>query len=331
SSTSVSPAALSDAVFGTFGDSVNLKSQYLACSYDQVDFVPATGLDINDGVVMVDIDMNVNGASNGSIANEMLIAANALLGSPVHTLADHVMFAVPPGTNGNWIGYANVNGWRSVYNDGWIESVSLQMHELGHNFGRRHSNEDFNEYNDQSGMMGFSYSGNDSPIMCFNGAKSVDFRWYTDQVVTLVEQSWTLPAPSLNFDLIGIANYADATQGQDALIRVRSIPTTDDAKTLNIAYNRKVGINNGTREASNRVTVTETYSPSSFEVSNLVAKLNTGQSYVASNFWGNGKDLTVFVDDILTDQGIQFARVTLTVPQPEDVFADSFESALPGD
>ena len=41
-STSFTQAQLSNYVFGTSGDSFNLKSQYDACSYDQLNFVPAT-------------------------------------------------------------------------------------------------------------------------------------------------------------------------------------------------------------------------------------------------------------------------------------------------
>ena len=46
------------------------------------------------------------------------------------------------------------------------------MHEVGHNLGLAHSNEGGGEYEDQSGMMGYSYDCDDCPKMCFNGPKS---------------------------------------------------------------------------------------------------------------------------------------------------------------
>lgn len=40
----------------------------------------------------------------------------------------------------------------------------------GHNLNFAHSNE-AGSYKDQSGMMGYSYSNDDGPKMCFNSAK----------------------------------------------------------------------------------------------------------------------------------------------------------------
>lgn len=36
----------------------------------------------------------------------------------------------------------------------------------------KHSGEGSDEYDDKSGMMGYSYSGDDIPVMCFNNAKN---------------------------------------------------------------------------------------------------------------------------------------------------------------
>lgn len=49
------------------------------------------------------------------------------------------------------------------------------MHEIGHNLRLSHAGDDSNtaqaEYQDQSGIMGFSYIGDNTPRMCFNGVK----------------------------------------------------------------------------------------------------------------------------------------------------------------
>lgn len=41
---------------------------------------------------------------------------------------------------------------------------SGQMHEIGHNLGFAHSGES-QTYDDQSGMMGYSYSDDEGPVM----------------------------------------------------------------------------------------------------------------------------------------------------------------------
>ena len=54
SSTTASANQLSDSVFGTNGDLVNLKTQYAACSHNQLQFQPATGTGIANGNLIVD-------------------------------------------------------------------------------------------------------------------------------------------------------------------------------------------------------------------------------------------------------------------------------------
>lgn len=69
----------------------------------------------------------------------------------------------PPGTMSG-IAYAFINSWMSVYSNEWCNYPSAQIHELGHNFGYAHSNEGTQNYGDQSGMMGYSYSQDEGPV-----------------------------------------------------------------------------------------------------------------------------------------------------------------------
>jgi len=46
------------------------------------------------------------------------------------------------------------------------------MHEVGNNINLAHSGEGGTEYADQSGMMGYSCSKLEGPVMCFNVAKN---------------------------------------------------------------------------------------------------------------------------------------------------------------
>ncbi|KAL7447953.1 hypothetical protein ACHAWC_000232, partial [Mediolabrus comicus] len=172
--TSASLAVIGDDWFGTSGDTVNLKSQYSACSYGALECNPAskttsTGVAVTNGVHELTISNSVTGVDKGVVEAAVVVAGYSDLGS-MRNQFDHVMLCLPPGTLGNWIGYAYVNHYLSVYNDDWCNNVSIQMHEIGHNLNLDHSGE-LDEYDDKTCMMGYSYNYDDFPKMCFNAPK----------------------------------------------------------------------------------------------------------------------------------------------------------------
>ena len=198
--TTASVEMLSDSVFGTSGDQVNLKSQYFDCSRGQLNILPAVRSGITNGVTTVNV--NVSTSEGGpAMRNAITTALNTQFGvSSPNQIADHVMYCYPPGTI-NGLAFAYVNWYLSMYNDDWCTYVSAQVHEIGHNLNLAHSNEN-GTYKDQSCMvsvlmtklkhyfyefftsvfsfpsfssciqMGYSYSSSDTPLMCFNAAKS---------------------------------------------------------------------------------------------------------------------------------------------------------------
>jgi len=126
-STGFTTLELSDSVFGTYGDAVNLKSQYLACSHNKLNFVPAnsrakvsgaSGSNILDGAVTVQVS-TTTGEGDSVMRNAITTALNAQFGvtSPSQ-LANHVMYCLPPGTMSG-IAYAFINSWNSVYSNEW--------------------------------------------------------------------------------------------------------------------------------------------------------------------------------------------------------------------
>ena len=160
-STSADEATLSNSILGTSGDTTNLASQYSACSHGKLNFVgvdnrSGTSTSISNGVVTVTLNTSVSDGDT-VMRNAITSELNAQFGvsSPTQ-LANHVMYCLPPGTM-TGIAYAFVNSWMSVYSDNWCQSLSAQLHEMGHNLNLAHASEGSVEYGDQSGMVSIKF------------------------------------------------------------------------------------------------------------------------------------------------------------------------------
>jgi hypothetical protein len=138
SETSISEAALASDVYGGDGDLVNLRSQYLACSHGKLDFRKAADRNgrstrIRNGVVTIAVSIPT-GVGDQNMVNAINTELNRQFLTHSANLANHVMYCLPPGTTGR-IAYAYINGYRSVYNDKYCSSASIQMHEIGVRLG----------------------------------------------------------------------------------------------------------------------------------------------------------------------------------------------------
>lgn len=114
-STTQNEATLSDEVFGTGTDVINLKSQYNACSYGQLQFEPvadgtvfSNGADSsrisNNGVITVsNPSFVVTAQENSVVRDEMSRLVGGRKGADIEN--QYHMLCIPPGTNGGWIGY----------------------------------------------------------------------------------------------------------------------------------------------------------------------------------------------------------------------------------
>jgi hypothetical protein len=135
-------AGLSNDVFGNGIDPVNLKSQYAACSYNQLVFeksldrnllttiTPNIGdTAISNGVVDIRVNHNKT-AGDGIIVNAVTAEINRVFGvTNPNQLANHVMYCLPSGVMSG-IAYAYINSWNSVYSNQWCNYLSGQMHEV---------------------------------------------------------------------------------------------------------------------------------------------------------------------------------------------------------
>jgi hypothetical protein len=156
-----SPSAtdLAGSVFG-LGDNPAAQSfveQYSACSFGQLQFFPAEGNNILNGVMDIEMDKGNGTLSTLSLVSALADAAKAKM--PEGMVPDHLMYVLPYGTsfqgNLNWVAFAYVGGHSSFFNDMWGDSLSATMHEIGHNLGFHHSGEGTEGYGDKTGLMGY--------------------------------------------------------------------------------------------------------------------------------------------------------------------------------
>ena len=142
-----------DLASNIFDDTVNLKTQYKACSHNKLNIIKpadrsAGGSSLANGVLTVTVN-SCAVAGDSVLRNEVTAAINSAFGVQNPTeIADHFMYCLPPGSMSG-IAYASLNSWLSVYDDVWCDYVSAQLHEVGHNLNFDHANEGTTEYGDQ--------------------------------------------------------------------------------------------------------------------------------------------------------------------------------------
>jgi len=136
-STTASESELSDDIFGTSGDVVNLKSQYALCSDGKLQFEPLTTNSLvgTDGVYTVNLPTTVIMETDiFEIENAMANQALSDLGPSLDRFPDFVMLCVPKGNNMNRLeiaGYAYINYWLSVYDDIYCQDQMTQLQAIG--------------------------------------------------------------------------------------------------------------------------------------------------------------------------------------------------------
>jgi len=298
-STTSTANQISDAWFGTDGDNVNHKSQYYACSGDKLEFNPLVNSNggIVNGVLTVSITETVDGTENTIIRSAATAKATSVLGADLFSEPDHVMVCIPPGTNGGWIAYAYINSSLSVYNDLWCNYVSAQMHEIGHNIGLAHSGES-SSYDDQSGMMGYSYSDSDT-LMCFNAPKNWQLGWYIDRQKILNAGS------AEQIQINGVSDYKQTGDDDTILVQIPG-GVTD----WYVSFNRKDGFNDQTKEGGDQVLVHNRPTGVGYDESKLLAKLDSGGTYT-------GAPVRITVNSINLTASPPYATVTFGTISPQ--------------
>eukprot|EP00547_Thalassionema_nitzschioides_P004427 CAMPEP_0194201202 /NCGR_PEP_ID=MMETSP0156-20130528/1530_1 /TAXON_ID=33649 /ORGANISM="Thalassionema nitzschioides, Strain L26-B" /LENGTH=1078 /DNA_ID=CAMNT_0038926333 /DNA_START=277 /DNA_END=3510 /DNA_ORIENTATION=+ len=320
----IQPLKSVDGLANTFFGINNPNGQYFArryelCSFGKKTFVPASdslGNFVN-GVTEIEITSIITGKNVHSVVNKIILALEAKFTYHLFNKFDNVVFVMPYGSTFNeggtpdWMAFAYINQYLSVFNDQNVVYLSHQVHEVGHNLGLLHSSHDDQDYGDQSGIMGYGYTEEGAPQMCFNGAKSWFLGWYNDKAI------------EIDLDSISRRSIYLSFFGDYARVPTRS---STDVVLIKIGhyymiYNLKKGINVGTKEFGNSVTVT--YNDSFNELSVSKAALNEGQPYNL----GGGFNFQ-FCAKTTTSSGVDQAQISLHRNGESSTCGSSFDSYL---
>ena len=139
---------IAGAVFGLGSQPLtnSMRAQFRRCSFSKLDIVPASGFpELYNGVVDIELDYSLQGRNIFSVQRDATRAVAIALG--VISLGDnfdHVMFCFARGTRygragSEWLAFADGGSWRSSFNSNRCDSLSVLMHEIGHNLGLAHS------------------------------------------------------------------------------------------------------------------------------------------------------------------------------------------------
>lgn len=150
--------------------------------------------------------------------------------------------------------------YRSVYNDDFCAQHSALVHEVGHNIGLTHSNED-GLYKDQTCLLGFSYRWTGGPRMCFNAHKNNFLGWYEDRTLYVNPEIY-----SWSGSIAAFVDYDKTSSNEYVLVSFGNIF---------MQYNRAKGINEQVMEKANRLVIVE----KGEDASENLAGLKAGQTF----------------------------------------------------
>lgn len=282
-----------------FTDLINLKTQMEGCSKNQLIIEPAN---VGSGGI---VNVRINIIAKNSETYELFSAARKEVQKNYGDSFDLILYVLPPGTlsagKRNWVAYGYLNWINSVYNDRSVNSLAVQVHEVGHNLGLGHSGRGDSEYGDHSSMMGNGGAGwKDGPIHCFNAYNNFHLGWYDMQKASINPLQFSNPQ---TFVMNGVDDYKTDGSSNGELITLR-LENVEDTHGTNyyIGYNRASGFNRGTLEAINTVVVFSTSEKDIRNRSKRIADLPVGHRLTLSDFRSSGYDVYVDVKNISSNQ-----------------------------
>lgn len=253
-----------------FTDENNLKKVYDKCSNGKLNFIPSPSFTY--GVMQVNAPWNICG--------QLWIDAYNSLGIRLTDYdADHMMVVMPDCVNwNNAAGWGQTPGSVTWYPSAHVSKPVTQVHEMGHNFGHRHSGKNGISYADDTGYMGNKALWTDEgSLMCFNAAKTWWFGWFSNNHRTVKVSS------SAHSGIL--VSPAQSTMAASNDIVIRILAEGNGNKDLYIVFNLAAGANAGVVGNRNQIVVIEQTSATSESM--WMAGLSDGSSWQKAN-WGSG-------------------------------------------
>ena len=138
-------STISDKIFGTGNDKVNLKSQLFACSHGKLNIVHdgiiwETHVPVQHraapGVIEVTIPLDITRSKRSDIKDAVTAEVENKLDLNLPGPFAQVMYMLEScyGDECGWAAYAYINSWMSVYQGKYYYMPGVQLHELGVSF-----------------------------------------------------------------------------------------------------------------------------------------------------------------------------------------------------
>jgi hypothetical protein len=261
---------------------------YRDCSKGRLTIQPAAdnyANGIRNGVMEVTPPSDICSKSWVAAWNDLPISSSA------RNLADLIMIVLPSCVNFQGAAaWGETPGKATWYQGKEVAYPIVQVHELGHNFGHQHSGKGDVSYADGTCSMGNRGGWSDEGTkMCFNGAKTWFFGWFSDYHETV-----TLSSSSYSGTLIGASemNWSDTI-----IVKILAEYRNTDTD-LYVWFNRATGGNAYVTDNADQVVITE--QSGMRQLSAWKAGLSAGQQWSTS--W-NYKTLVVKVCGISTSSG----------------------------
>lgn len=273
-----------------FWDSNNLKKVYWRCSRRKLEFIPATP----NAVITIVPPSDVCGMKWREAGD---YAIDELQNQFEYIDRSHTLIVMP-----NCVDFEGAAAWaESPGSKSWYRSLYaslplVQVHEIGHNLGAKHSGKNGVRYADDTGYMGnqgmWTDEGNK---MCFNAAKIWVFGWYSEFHKTSNPEKTAFIG-----NLVGISDAKNSpnavtNNGFHVIVRLKS-----DSSRLFMVYNRKAGLNAEVADGNKLVIIDQ---DGRYTESTWKAALDVGESYIHKN-WNGGSRNLIIVNCGLQNEGV---------------------------
>jgi len=303
-----------------FEDENNLRERYLQCSDNQLEFEPATGSDVNNGVLTIEIQGNSKEKRWFTIRNHVMNQVYPMIGDTIDDDMYYIMMVMPNTVDFDgafaWSGYPS----RIISLQSMVASLPMvQGHEMGHALDFSHSGKvvtgDYweDQTKDPTCIMGYEGLLTDSgSAMCFSGSKTWYTGWYDDYHQTVKPHM----QQSFQGDLVGIDDVVNGLTDPDKHTLVLRVKGPNE-KDLHIMYQRQKGVIQDLEEDGDTVVVTEQARGSAQSWSR--ATLGEGDIYRVSRWNGGVNSLIVQVCQFIMGGSPDKAHILVYIENKSDI------------